>query len=303
MRPRHAVRHRAGRPAARADQGRARRDGRAAARPGPGQGALRRRLVHPAAAASRGCATPRWTSRCWSSCATLLDAELAQQGKLDWARQEFAALAAAPPPAPRTDPWRRTSGMHRVRDRRQLAGGPRAVAGPGPARPRARHRAGPGPAGQRDRRGRDRAARRPSRRCSRCRCSPAAARAAAPRRWQAAIDTARQLPDADAAAAAPCPRDGPPPARAWADRDPAAAARLAAARAALAARAGELDIPVENLLSPDPCAGWPGRRPAPADEAAVAALLRRHGARAWQVELLPRRSLAAARLSRHRRPR
>lgn len=50
-----------------------------------------------------------------------LEEELEQQGKLEWARQEFAAIAAAPPPPPRKDPWRRTSGMHKVRRRRQMA--------------------------------------------------------------------------------------------------------------------------------------------------------------------------------------
>src|SRR3954447_721938 len=45
---------------------------------------------------------------------------LAEQGKLEWARQDFAAILRTPPSAPRTDPWRRTSGMHRVRNRRQL---------------------------------------------------------------------------------------------------------------------------------------------------------------------------------------
>src|ERR1700744_1797476 len=37
---------------------------------------------------------------------------LAEQGKLDWALQEFTAVLSAPPPAPRPDPWRRTSGIH-----------------------------------------------------------------------------------------------------------------------------------------------------------------------------------------------
>ncbi len=50
-----------------------------------------------------------------------LAAELDEQGKRDWAAQEFAAVVAAPPPPPRVDPWRRTSGLHRVRKRRQLA--------------------------------------------------------------------------------------------------------------------------------------------------------------------------------------
>ena len=47
--------------------------------------------------------------------------ELDEQGKQEWARQEFAALAAAAPREPRAEPWRRTSGIHRARTRRQLA--------------------------------------------------------------------------------------------------------------------------------------------------------------------------------------
>src|ERR1700758_3927476 len=47
--------------------------------------------------------------------------QLREQGKTEWARQEFAAEAAAPPAPPRADPWRRTSGIHRVRTRRGLA--------------------------------------------------------------------------------------------------------------------------------------------------------------------------------------
>ncbi|MGH8777358.1 MAG: ribonuclease D, partial [Jiangellaceae bacterium] len=50
-----------------------------------------------------------------------LEGELRETGKLDWAREEFAALAAALPPEPRSEPWRRTSGLHRVRERRRLA--------------------------------------------------------------------------------------------------------------------------------------------------------------------------------------
>ncbi|GAA3294279.1 hypothetical protein GCM10020295_18380 [Streptomyces cinereospinus] len=50
-----------------------------------------------------------------------LEKELDRQGKLEWAQQEFDAIVSAPPPEPRKDPWRRTSGMHKVRRRRQLA--------------------------------------------------------------------------------------------------------------------------------------------------------------------------------------
>src|SRR6266704_78124 len=50
-----------------------------------------------------------------------LAAQLAAQGKTEWAEQEFAAVLTAKPPGPRPDPWRRTSGIHRVHSRRGLA--------------------------------------------------------------------------------------------------------------------------------------------------------------------------------------
>ena len=49
--------------------------------------------------------------------AELLDSEQ----KLDWALTEFQSILDAPPAPPREDPWRRTSGMHKVRKREQLA--------------------------------------------------------------------------------------------------------------------------------------------------------------------------------------
>ena len=51
----------------------------------------------------------------------VLAALLAEQGKLEWARQEFEAVRTAGPPAPRAEPWRRTSGIHRIRKPRALA--------------------------------------------------------------------------------------------------------------------------------------------------------------------------------------
>jgi ribonuclease D len=45
---------------------------------------------------------------------------LLAQGKLGWAEEDFASILKAPPAPPRTDPWRRTSGMHKVRDRLTL---------------------------------------------------------------------------------------------------------------------------------------------------------------------------------------
>ena len=83
--------------------------------------------------------------------------------------------------------------------------------------------------------------------------------------------------------------DGPPPPRAWADRDPIAAARLARARSDLKHLAESHDMPVENLLTPDyvrrllwepPLDGSGGTSPE-----LVEARLRQLGARSWQVEL------------------
>lgn len=46
---------------------------------------------------------------------------LESSGKLSWVEQEFAAILAAPAPAKRIDPWRRTSGGHKIKKRQQLA--------------------------------------------------------------------------------------------------------------------------------------------------------------------------------------
>jgi ribonuclease D len=46
---------------------------------------------------------------------------LRESKKLPWAEAEFAAILAAPPSPARIDPWRRTSGMHKIRKRNQLA--------------------------------------------------------------------------------------------------------------------------------------------------------------------------------------
>jgi ribonuclease D len=41
--------------------------------------------------------------------------------KLPWALEEFGSILKAPPAPPRIDPWRRTSGMHKIKRRDQLA--------------------------------------------------------------------------------------------------------------------------------------------------------------------------------------
>lgn len=46
---------------------------------------------------------------------------LISQKKIMWAHQEFDAIVSSPSPERRPDPWRRTSGMHKVKKRNQLA--------------------------------------------------------------------------------------------------------------------------------------------------------------------------------------
>jgi ribonuclease D len=210
-----------------------------------------------------------------------LAALLAEQGKLEWAHQEFEAVRTAGPPTPRAEPWRRTSGIHKIRKPRQLA----AVRALWEARDRlaAERDIAPGRVLP-DAAVVDAAVSAPE---------SAAALAAMPvfrgrsqRRmtayWWAALASAARLDATDLPSSA-APSDGPPPVARWADRDPDAAARLTAARAAVAEIGTQWQIPVENLLQPDLLRRLCWTPPADGD---VAAFLRAGGARAWQAELL-----------------
>ncbi|MGW5663845.1 ribonuclease D [Streptomyces sp. NPDC003758] len=211
-----------------------------------------------------------------------LEKELERQGKLEWARQEFDAIASAPPSEPRKDPWRRTSGMHKVRRRRQMA----AVRELWQARDRIAQRRDVSPG-----------------KVLGDAAIVEAALALPPNvhalaalngfghrmgrrqleQWQAAIDRAKALPEAELPQPGQ-PVTGPPPPRAWADKDPAAAARLSAARAAVSTLAEQLTMPQENLISPDTVRRLCWEPPKPVDAESVAAALAGYGARAWQVE-------------------
>ena len=192
-------------------------------------------------------------------------------------------------PAVRSEPWRRTSGAHRVRGRRAL-GAVRALwEARDRDRPRTRRR--PGPAhprlGHRRRRAGD--ADRPRALLATAGFHGRGARRYA-REWVAALDEARTLPESEL------------PGRAPADRRPAAAARLGRqgpgrrragscqAREAIAGLAEQLPAAGRRTCSPPthlrrllwtpPETRDPGRWPT-----AVADQLRGYGARAWQVEL------------------
>jgi ribonuclease D len=99
--------------------------------------------------------------------------------------------------------------------------------------------------------------------------------------WWAAIEAGLAATDLPAMRV---PSATLPPPRAWADRNPEADARLKAARAAVIDRAESLDIPVENLLTPETLrrVAWTAL-PEPSAEA-VSALLTELGARPWQIE-------------------
>jgi ribonuclease D len=213
-----------------------------------------------------------------------LIAELERQGKLEWAREEFAALVTAGPPAPRSDPWRRTSGMHRIRTRRQLA----VVrelwlvrdelargqdVSPGRIIP--------------DSSINEAALAQPPTRRALTAMTTFTGRGS--RRyadaWAAAIRRALDLPE-DALPPQHLPTEGPPPPRVWAERDPVAAARLAGARQAVGAIAAEHTLPVENVISPDVVRRLAWTPPEPADEPAVRAFLAERGVRPWQIDLM-----------------
>ncbi|HEY9373136.1 ribonuclease D [Streptomyces sp.] len=213
-----------------------------------------------------------------------LEKELDRQGKLDWAHQEFDAIASAPPAPPRKDPWRRTSGMHKVRRRRQMA----VVRELWEARDAVAQRRDVSPGKVLSDAAIVEAALAVPVNVAALTALPGFGHRMGRRQleqWQAAVDRAKALPDAQLPQPGQ-PLAGPPPPRAWADKDPAAAARLSAARAAVSALAEELNLPQENLITPDTVRRVCWEPPTPGAPDAVAAALSGYGARPWQVELV-----------------
>lgn len=211
-----------------------------------------------------------------------LEKELDRQGKLEWSREEFDAIAAAPPAPPRKDPWRRTSGMHKVRRRRQMA----VVRELWTVRDTVAQRRDVSPGKVLSDSAIIEAALAVPVNLHALTALPGFGHRMGRRQleqWQAAVDRAKALPDAELPQPGQ-PLNGPPPPRSWADKDPAAAARLSAARAAVSALAEELNLPQENLITPDTVRRVCWEPPAEPTVAAVAEALAGHGARAWQIE-------------------
>jgi ribonuclease D len=211
--------------------------------------------------------------------------QLDAQSKADWARQEFAAILAAKPPGPRPDPWRRTSGIHRVRTRRGLA----VVRELWEERDRIAQTQNLSP-------GRvlpdaaivEATKVMPANQAQLSAITGFNGRYARryPREWLQAVGRARGHPESALPDNAGAALSGsPPPAHRWAERDPEAARRLVAARQVTAALAQAHGLPVENLVPPDAVRRLTWEPPEPLDTAAVEAALASYGARPWQIEL------------------
>ena len=209
----------------------------------------------------------------------LMGIDLAEQGKSEWARQEFEALLTWKP-AVKEDQWRRTSGLHKIRQPRVLAtvrelwferdriARDRDTA-PGRVIPDTAlvdialadpHGPGDLPRGHR-------------------------AIHRSQRAWLEAVTRARSLGD-DELPVASVKSDGPPPQRSWVNRDPVAAERLALTRERLGVFAEEHTIPIENVCSPDPLRRviWtPPPQPSPEAFADSLATL---GVRPWKREIV-----------------
>ena len=218
----------------------------------------------------------------------ILVRELEEQGKTEFADQEFAATLARAPKPPREDPWRRLSGLHQVRGARNLAVArslwqareayaqqqdvspgrlvpDRSLVAAVMANPTSKQAL----AGIKEFQGR-------------------ASRTQLDRWWQAIVDgrATEELPRERV------PSDTLPPPRAWADRNPEADARLKAARPVVEAVAEELGMPTENLLTPEYLRRVAWEMPGESAEeigAALAAL----SARPWQVAQTAQKIAAA----------
>lgn len=207
---------------------------------------------------------------------------LEEQGKTDWVRQEFEFLRTFEGAPTRRDRWRRTSGIHKVRDARTLA----AVRELWTTRDQIARRRDIAP-------GRilpdsaiiNAATANPDsfEKLTELPVFGGTKQRRSAQVWLDALARARVTTDPPGASE---PSTGPPPASRWARRKPEAAARLEAARAGLSELAHRVSVPVENLLSPETvrrlCWDW---EVVGDTAAAVEGFLRDSMARQWQREL------------------
>lgn len=205
--------------------------------------------------------------------------------KLEWALEDFAAILAAPPAPPRIDPWRRTSGMHKVKKRNHMAVvrelwqerdslAQELDISPGRllsdlAITELALASDKGPITNRKHLEKI--------------LKPLGLRARwlenAPT-WISCITDAIALPE-DQWPQARTKSDAMPPIKIWRERFPEKFAPLSHARFHLQERAQELSIPLENLISPELVRRICWQPPVVAVEEALTAM----GARRWQAQI------------------
>ncbi|AXE38923.1 HRDC domain-containing protein [Acidipropionibacterium virtanenii] len=220
--------------------------------------------------------------------------DLAAAGKAGWALEEFEHLtrlgAELPDHLPEPDPsrWRRTSGLHDVRTRAGLElvkdlwwareGVARRIdIAPGRiVNDRALSALGVR-CGERVTLERDELLGSSGFRRGRARRHTAD--------WERALERARGTAEADYPPRQ-APQEGPPPPRSWDRHHPDEAARWKAIRPAVNRRAEELDLPPENLISPDWLRRLAWQPPVDRSPVGIDAFLADLGARTWQRNLV-----------------
>lgn len=212
----------------------------------------------------------------------ILAQQLQDSNKFDWALQEFEHVKINTAPIERTDPWRRTSGMHVVRKPRELA----VVREVWQARDAIA-------------RARDTAAGRILSDSHIVTLASSGLTTSKELRqlsfmhlrnvkrnadvWIDATLAAYELEESDLPPAK-LPSSGPPPPRNWEVRNAEAWKRLEFARAAVSQYAEKSGLPVENLMTPDTIRRvlWTP----PEDPADLTQALLDLGARPWQIEIV-----------------
>ncbi len=210
-----------------------------------------------------------------------MEAHLAEQGKLEIALQEFDAVLRKPPKAPSDEPWRRLSGLNSIKDPRRMAVArelwlardsfaQEVDSAPGRLIPDAAIVA--------------LAHALPSSRTAMFGVDGFHGRAARPQieRWWNAVEAGRSTSDVPNLKAE-LPEDHMPQPRNWERKYPEALERLEHAKEAVAELATVMNLPVENLLTPDTLRRvcW---QPIAEDAESIARQLTELGARPWQVE-------------------
>lgn len=213
----------------------------------------------------------------------VLQAELNTAGKAQWAQQEFDALLNFRPKDRGEEPWRRTSGIHKLRKGQQLAvvrelwtardlTARREDIAPGRILPDAAIVAA--------------ATELPATSDDLGKLPAFAGRGQTRRRaqWWSAISTALESPEHSWPVSSG-PGEGLPPPRTWINKNPEASVRLDVVREGLRELSERVSVPVENLLTPEITRRLCWEPPLEITSETIIDYLRAHGAREWQIEL------------------